>query len=127
MGKPIRIKGSGARHLHAELQRPARRRTETLNELGPVLYAFRTRDGLIKFGFSKHLAQRAASFGGLDAILAVRLGATYTDEQALHDSLQAHVARGREFYHPTPEIIATVNAMRADMGMPPLAEADLAA
>ena len=127
MGKTIRIKGPGVRHVDAGLQRPSVTRTETLNALGPLVYATRTRDGLIKFGFTRHLAQRVGEFGGMASILAVRLGCTYADEQELHDSLQQHVARGREYYHPTAEVLAVVNLMRSDLGMPPLDGDSLAA
>ena len=127
MGKPIRIKGPGARHLSAGLQRTGPTRSQTLNALGPLIYAARTRDGLVKIGFTRHLAQRMGEFGGLGSILAVRLGCTLEDEQELHDSLQMHVARGREYYHPTETIVATVNQMRSDLGMPPMTGIDLAA
>lgn len=127
MGKTTRLKGAGARHIDAGLQRPTRPRGETLNMLGALVYAVRTPDALIKIGFTRSLAQRSATLGGINAILAVRLGSTLADEQALHDSLAESVARGREYYHPTTEVLDVVNTMRSDMGMPPVTAEDIAA
>lgn len=102
-------------------------RGHMLNGLGPVIYAVRLPDGLVKIGFTSTLARRCSQLGGMDGLLAVRLGATYAEEQALHDSLAEHVAHGREFYHPTTEVLAVLNAMRDEIGMPPLVADDLAA
>ncbi len=94
--------------------------TPLLAALGPVIYAIRTRDGLIKIGFTTNLGQRYSSLGSQRDILAWRPG-SYAEEQALHDQLSAHVCRGREWYHPHPEVLAVVNAMRGDLGQTPLA------
>ena len=52
---------------------------------------------------------------------AFRFG-DYDDEQAVHRSLAAQRIEGkREYYHPTPEVLAVVNEMRSDLGLPVLA------
>ena len=129
MSKPTRLKGPGARHISPGLQAPALTRTAVLNALGPLVYAASTRDGLVKIGFTAHLAQRVGEFGGMRAILAIRLGCTMSDEQAIHSALNANpanVARGIEWYHPTDEVLDVVNTMRADIGMPPIDCGDIA-
>lgn len=62
----------------------------------------------------------------MSAILAVQLGATPDDDQRLHASLVPCVARGREYYHPMPEVLA-VNELRAATNIPPVTANDLAA
>jgi len=84
-----------------------------------MLYAFRLADGIIKIGCSRDVARRINAYPGAD-ILAFRFG-DFEDEQALHRSLAASVARGREYYHPTPEVLAVVNEMRADFRLEALA------
>jgi hypothetical protein len=53
-------------------------------------------------------------------ILGFRAG-DRADETDLHYDLREHVHHGREWYHPTPEVFAVVNAMRDDFGLPHLA------
>ena len=55
-------------------------------------------------------------------LLAFRVGA-YEDEQAIHASLVEHRARAREYYNPTPEVLAVVNDMRNSLGLPHIAAA----
>lgn len=109
------------RSITAAGQAPAESRSRTLNSLGPVVYAIRTPDGLIKIGFTKRLAVRASALAGLDKLLAIRLGATFDDEQAIHASLDGLAVRGREYYPPAPEVLAVVNEMRADLHQQPIA------
>lgn len=90
-------------------------------QIGSVVYAARLKDGTIKIGCTSHLRQRMASLGvGLGALLALRPGG-FADEKAIHVELVAHRARGHEYYHPTPEVIAVVNSMRADFGLSAIA------
>ena len=83
-----------------------------------VLYALRLEDGVIKIGCTKNLANRASGLHG--NILGFRPG-DFDDEKAIHDDLKAHRARGREYYHPRPEVLAVVNDMRDDFGLPHIA------
>lgn len=83
--------------------------------MGPVVYAATSRDGLVKIGFTTNLARRLLPFGGWKSLLAALPG-TYDEEQQIHASLAAHVARGREYYHRHPDVLAIVNEMRARMG-----------
>jgi len=95
--------------------------TRIAKECPPVVYAFRTRDGLIKIGHTKDIAQRAGSLGGgLRSLLALKPG-TYADEQEIHRSLKGRAARGREYYPADdPAVLAVVNEMRAAMGFEPI-------
>jgi hypothetical protein len=91
-----------------------------LHLIGPVVYAIRTKDGLIKIGWTSDLYNRVRGFGGTGSILAWMPG-TLDDEQALHRGLATHVARGREYYNPTAEVLSEVNAMRETLGLDPIA------
>ncbi len=86
-----------------------------------VVYAVQFPDGIIKIGCTGDLATRLSAFqADKGALLGFRFG-EYEDEQALHASLKAHVARGREWYHPAPEVLAVVNDMRTAFNLPPIA------
>lgn len=111
--------------------RPVQRREHTyklLAEVGPVIYAIRTGDDLIKIGYTTDLASRQRNFGKAQLgefghILAARPG-TRQDEQAIHQRLKGLAARGWEYYPWRPEVVAVVNEMRASLGLGPLDEAD---
>lgn len=95
---------------------------ECLRDLRGVelIYAIRCPAGLIKIGWTKDVYRRRRDLNmAFDAILAVRPG-TYEDEQALHDRLSPSVARGREYYHPTPDVVAYVNGLRSTLGVDPI-------
>lgn len=95
---------------------------ESLREIRgiEVIYAIRCPDGLIKIGHTADLQSRRRHFDSdPNAILAVRQG-TYDEEQAIHATLNASCARGREYYHPTPEVLAFVNGIRQGYGLDPL-------
>lgn len=94
---------------------------EALAEVGEVIYVIRCPDGLIKIGHTTNLRDRRRQFDSDPrAILAVVPG-TYEEEQAIHDGLRDFCARGREFYYPAPEILAFVNDIREQAGVPPIA------
>jgi hypothetical protein len=105
-------------------------RNSAMNSLGPVVYAARLTDGAVKIGWTEHFGSRLRwlkSYTGQDVeLLAFRLG-TYDDEQAIHASLLDHRASGsqyanaREYYNPTPEVLAVVNQMRESLNMPHIA------
>ena len=99
-----------------------RLRNEALRGLqgdGLILYAVRCPDGVIKIGATGDVARRLKHIDHAE-ILALRYG-TRADELAIHHSLKAHRHHGREWYHPTPEVLAVVNDMRDDFGLPHLA------
>lgn len=87
--------------------------------LGEVVYAVRLGDGSIKIGWTQNLGRRKQYFGAGHEVLGFRFGKR-DDEQALHERLVAHRAKGREYYHATPEVLAVVNDMRQDFNLPPL-------
>lgn len=100
-------------------------RTAALTALGSVVYAARLDDGTIKIGCTGQLQDRLRYLsnhtGQSVELLAFRLG-TYADEQAIHETLVAHRIIGkREYYHPSPEVLAVVNDMRAALKMPHIA------
>ena len=89
-----------------------------VNQLGSVVYAMRVEGDLIKIGFSAHLAQRRYALKG--EMLGFMFG-TLDDEQTIHASLTAHLHHGREWYYPTPGVLAVVNEMRQRVGLAPIA------
>lgn len=92
---------------------------------GSALYAARVGEDVIKIGFTNDLAGRVRTLAHYnDAqidVLAIQLGSSYEEEQEIHASLEPYRARGREYYHPTPEVLAIVNAMRDRFGLPHIA------
>lgn len=85
-----------------------------------VVYALRLADGIFKIGCSRDVRRRRNHYRGSE-IVAFRFG-DRDDEQAVHRRLRASVARGREYYRPTPEVLAVINDMRRDFGLLPLDE-----
>lgn len=83
-----------------------------------LIYAVRTGDGRIKIGGSADLVERLSHIhGGTAEVLALKPG-KWADELALHRALADHAAEGREYYHPTPEVMAAVNGIRESIGLP---------
>lgn len=93
--------------------------SDALAEQGSVLYAVRMRSGLIKIGWTGALDNRLRSLG-VRAVLAFTFGSR-DDETEVHRSLRPHVAYGREYYHPHPEVLAVVNEWRTQWGRSPIA------
>lgn len=89
---------------------------QAMDDLPPVVYAARLRDGMIKIGWSAHLYRRLERLGGGTQLLGFQYG-TYEDEQAIHKTLTEHRSRGREYYHPSLEVMAVVNQMRTGLGL----------
>lgn len=88
---------------------------------GMLIYAVRTNDDLIKIGATTDFATRRHHIkGGTAEILALRPG-TRQDELDIHRSLAGHATDGREYYLPTPSVLQVVNAMRAPLGLEPIA------
>jgi hypothetical protein len=96
-----------------------------MHDLAPsreLLYAVRTRDGLIKIGFTTDLVNRMQGIeGGVTEVLAFKPGGR-ADELKIHRSLDGHAAHGREYYHPTPSVLRVVNEMRAGLGLDPIVQ-----
>lgn len=91
---------------------------ELLGSVGELIYAVKMPDGIIKIGHTTNLYARMSKLGvGVDvaSLLAVRVGGTHADEQAIHAALRGHTVRGREWYHPCPVVLALVEQMRTDM------------
>lgn len=127
------------RHMHAHFYRassktrvPRLARTasddrdrlimECLRDLTGVelIYAIRCPDGVIKIGHTRDLMARRRHFDSApDAILAIKPG-TYDQEQAIHARLKPSLARGHEYYHPTPDVLAFVNGLRSELGAQPV-------
>ncbi len=82
-----------------------------LRALGPVIYFAQMRDGLIKIGYTSDLRQRRYGWEQGSRVLAFRYG-TLDDEQLIHQGLADSRAYGREWYHPTDEVMAEVHAAR---------------
>lgn len=104
---------------------PEQRISLAWNEIREVIYGVRSLDHLIKIGCCTNFTSRMASYAinqrnAADRILFLMPG-TFEDEQVIHETLRPYLARGREHYHPVPEVIEYVNMMRADFGIPPIA------
>lgn len=94
--------------------------TALCRDLPPVVYFMRTRDDLIKIGHTRDLAARKYHFGsGWTHILAIVPG-TRDDEKAMHQRFADHLARGREYFHPAPEVIGYINTIRSQLGISPI-------
>jgi len=94
--------------------------TQMADELPPVVYFMRDRDGLVKIGHTTNLAVRRRAFGsGWGHILAIIPGSR-EDERAMHARFAKHLAHDREYFHPAPELIAYINTLREALGVPPL-------
>lgn len=69
------------------------------------VYAAEVEGGLIKFGSSRDVHARMV---GIDGRLIAATPGELSDELAIHHELADHVARGREWFHPTPEVMGVV-------------------
>lgn len=95
-------------------------RRQALDDLPPVVYAAITRDGRIKIGHSAHLADRLERLGAGTRLLGYR-PAGLDSETAIHRHLARYAVPGRrEYYRPAREVLRVVNAMREDLGLPPV-------
>jgi hypothetical protein len=108
-----------------ELPLGRREASRILRLSGSFLYAARMSSGVVKFGFTAGLlSSRIDQLAGdardageqFDRLIAIHHG-TKADERALHRSLAGHRSHGREWYNPTPEVMAVVNDWRAALGM----------
>ena len=118
--QPTHARGYIKQSPEAEL---VRRRAiyEALGELGEVIYVIRCDDGLIKIGHTGCLRDRRRHHRADFADILAVIPGSYEVEQAIHQRFREHCARGREYYHPTPEILAFINDVREQAGVPPVA------
>lgn len=109
------------------VQQVSHTKREALNLIGPSLYAiWLPAIQAVKIGHSSNPYNRLKSItsatGGKGHLLAIVPGSTRDDEQAIHDGLpDSDRAKGREYYRPTPAVLAVVNKMRAAIHRPPIA------
>lgn len=109
----VAVGGMEEQRLTAEVT--TQERNSVLRALGSVIYAVRLPDNVVKIGHTGNLASRSQRLG-TNELLAFRPG-TYADEQQIHRGLTDHRHHGREYYHPTPEVLALVNGMRDELGL----------
>jgi hypothetical protein len=81
-----------------------------------VVYAIRLADGIIKIGCTSNFRKRRRDFGAATRLLGFQFGEV-ADEKRIHTQLRQHRARGREYYHPVPEVMDIVNSMRQSLGI----------
>jgi hypothetical protein len=103
------------------LRRQRQAQLTAMADMGPVIYAVLTDDGLIKIGHTRSIHERLRKYGitarSMDRLLMVKPGTT-TDELRIHALFADHLARGREYYHPVAEILLFVNTVRQQLGVP---------
>jgi hypothetical protein len=102
-----------------EVIQPTISRSAALRAIGEVVYAIRTSEGTIKIGHTRNLDMRRYQVGSVE-VLAFQPG-TFDDEQRIHAGLVDQRHHGREWYNPTPEVLAVVNDMRQRIGLDHLA------
>lgn len=90
-------------------------------ELGPVIYSLKW-NGYVKIGHTRNMSNRFRKYGVSWGQMLSLIPGTIDDEMAIHARLAPHVAQGREYYYPVPEVLEAVNEMRLHFGhfMPPL-------
>jgi hypothetical protein len=103
-----------------QAQRKQRIIAKAIRRLPSVVYAIKTDDGLVKIGYTSDLNGRLRKHGitrdKMDRLLFVFEG-TIHDERELHHRFKAYLARGREYFHPGPELIAYINEQRERLGV----------
>lgn len=106
---------TGAHHQQARLR-------NRLKAVGEVVYVIRF-DDVIKIGWTRNLAERLTRLGvrrsEMERLLVVMPG-TESLEHELHIKFRRSLARGKEYFHPTPDLIEWINEKRDAMGVAPL-------
>ena len=72
----------------------------------------------IKIGYSTDVRQRMRAYPPHAELLAVHPG-TPTLERQIHQDLAGHLAQGREWFRPNPEVTAHIGTVLAQFGPPP--------
>lgn len=109
---------AAAGHWMSRSRKLTRHGALTAFEGVPLVYAMRVPGNLIKIGHSRNIAARVRHLHG--EMLAVKIG-DRDDEALIHQSLTEHVAKGVEYYTPTPQVLDVVNEMRTALGLPSIA------
>jgi hypothetical protein len=110
------MKNASPSAKHQVRFRPSRL-SELNAAVGPSVYAVMvmTDDGpAVKIGYSANITQRLGRLRN-PVVLALMPG-SLADERDIHRRLDAPRAHGREYYHPGPEVLAEINAMREHLG-----------
>lgn len=84
-----------------------------------MIYAMRVPVDVIKIGCTSNLVRRRQWLKG--DLLGFKFG-DYAEERDIHHLLMDHRHHGREYYHPTPAVLAVVNEMREPFQLEPLNE-----
>lgn len=95
---------------------------DAMAQLDSVVYAVLTLDGLVKIGRSENLRERMKFYriSGRDMTrLLVVFPGSLPEERMAQRVVAAHLARGKEYFHPHPDVIRWVNESRDRMGVPP--------
>ncbi|MBP5918696.1 GIY-YIG nuclease family protein [Streptomyces sp. LBUM 1486] len=82
----------------------------------PLIY-FARRDALIKIGWTSQIHKRMRALQG--QVLATEPGDIVRERQ-LHRRFTHLLARGREWFHPEPDLISYINDLREASGSPPI-------
>jgi len=82
----------------------------------PTQVYFLRRETLIKIGYSNTPARRAQQ---LNAELLATIPGGAEEERELHRRFAAHWVHG-EWFHPTSELIASINVLRHEKGLRPI-------
>jgi len=80
------------------------------------IYYFKIGD-LIKIGYSRNAFARLKSYPPTTEWLAVELG-TRKIERARHSLFSEHLAHGREWFHPHPDLLEWIQQLRDKGGKP---------
>jgi hypothetical protein len=72
----------------------------------------------IKVGYSTDVRQRMRAYPPHAQLLAIHPG-TPTLERQVHADLKGHLAQGREWFRPDPEVMAHIDRVLADFGPVP--------
>lgn len=99
--------------------------SEAAFQVGTVLYGIRTRDDLVKIGFTTKLWKRLGDYGinhlNVAHWLLFVVPGTYEEEQEIHLLLREYRERGEEYYRPADEVLEVVDAFRKRCGLDALA------
>lgn len=82
------------------------------------VYYIRVND-VIKIGYAKSVTARMKHYPPNATLLAVEPG-TLELEKRRHDHFHAHLAWGREWFHPTNELLTWIEQLRATFNPAPL-------
>lgn len=106
------------RRSHAEKVEQGHAIQALIGDAESVLYAVELPGRIIKIGCTTNFVARRTAYRD-SVILAFRPG-DRADERDIHHELAPFRARGIEYYHPFPEVIAVVNEMRDYFNLPHL-------